>query len=251
MSCSEDLRVERADLDGAEPRVRAQLPPEPRVVGDVGRAHEQLGALAEIVEVAHRTGHSRARPAAHRDLARGGQAGIAPVAKGRVRGERLQQRKVATQPVERAYRRVRVGHADMDVQPADGRRDGVAEQLADSLVALLVGDLGGAFGCRGVRARAEQPGAGREHGAAELCETFDDLARAVADVGDQLDLTRMQLALDLALLERREALLDGRRRIRLAPADGVDEEQLLLGADGVRRGRVERVLDRYTSSSFL
>jgi hypothetical protein len=124
-------------------------------------------------------------------------------------------------------------------------------QRANPLVALLVGDLGLAFGCRWVRARAEQPGAGCEHGAAELRETCDDLACAGADVGDQLDLARVQLALDLALRERCEALLDGRGRVRLAPADGVDEEQLLLGADGVRRSRVECVLDRYTSSSFL
>jgi hypothetical protein len=61
----------------------------------------------------------------------------------------------------------------------------------------------------------------------------------------------VQLALDLALLERCETLLDGRGRVRLVPADGVDEEQLLLGADGVRRSRVECVLDRYPSSSFL
>jgi hypothetical protein len=61
----------------------------------------------------------------------------------------------------------------------------------------------------------------------------------------------VQLALDAAARERCEALLDGGRSIRLTAADGVDEEQLLLGADGVRRGRVECVLDRYTSSSFL
>jgi hypothetical protein len=61
----------------------------------------------------------------------------------------------------------------------------------------------------------------------------------------------VQLALDLALLERREALLDGSGGVRLAPVDGVDEEQLLLGADGVRRSRVECVLDCYPSSSFL
>jgi hypothetical protein len=102
-----------------------------------------------------------------------------------------------------------------------------------------------------MRARAEQPGAGREHGAAQLREAFDDLARAGADIGDQLDLARVQLALDLALLQQCEALLDGRRRVRLASADGIDEEQLLLGADGVRRSRVECVLDRYPSSSFL
>ena len=35
------LHVERADLDRSETRVRSQLPPEPRVVGDVGGARQQ------------------------------------------------------------------------------------------------------------------------------------------------------------------------------------------------------------------
>jgi hypothetical protein len=48
------LRVERANLDRAEAGVGAQLPPEPRVVGHVGRAHEHARGCDEVLEVAHR-----------------------------------------------------------------------------------------------------------------------------------------------------------------------------------------------------
>ena len=71
-----------------------------------------------------------------------------------------------------------VGHPDVDVQPADRRRDRVAEQVADALVALLVGDLGVALGRRRVRPRAEQPGAGRDDRAAQPAERADRLAGA-------------------------------------------------------------------------
>ena len=84
-----------------------------------------------------------------------GEAGVAAVAKRRVGAERLQQRQVAAQAVEGADRGLGVRHPDVDVRPADGRRDGVAEQVADALVALLVGDLGLALDGGGMRAGAE------------------------------------------------------------------------------------------------
>ena len=64
------LRVERADLDGAQTRMRAQLPPEPRVVRHVCRARQQSGQFAEVGEVAQRSWRARARPAAEAQLAR-------------------------------------------------------------------------------------------------------------------------------------------------------------------------------------
>ena len=178
--------------------MRAQLPPEPRVVGDVGRARQQRRGVAEVLEVAHRARHARARPAADRHLAGRGQAGVAAVAKRRVGGQGLQQREVPAQPVEGADRRLGVRHPDVDVQAADRRGDGVAEQVADALVALLVGDLGLAFGGRRMRARAEQPRARVDDGPPQAVEHVDRLAGAGADVGDELELTGVELALHRA-----------------------------------------------------
>ena len=59
-------------------------------------------------------------------------------------------------PLNVADRGLGVRHADVDVQPADRRRDGVAEQVADPLVALLVGDLRLALERRGMCSGAEQ-----------------------------------------------------------------------------------------------
>ena len=89
------------------------------------------------------------------ELARGGQAGVAAVAVGRVGADRLEQRQVAAQAVEHADRGVGVGHADVDVQRADRRRAGVAEQLVDALVAALLGELRVALDGRRVRAAGD------------------------------------------------------------------------------------------------
>ncbi len=146
------------------------------------------------------------------------------------------------QAVEGADRRLRVGHADVDVQAADRRRDGIAEQLADLLVALLVGDLALALLGRGMRAGAEQPDAGREHAGAQRCERASGLAGGRADVGDQLDLRGVQLALDFAG-DGPEPALHGGRGVDLATAERIDEEQLLLDADRVGALACECVLD--------
>jgi hypothetical protein len=162
------------------------------------------------------------------------------VAKGRVRGQGLQQREVAAQPVEGSDRRLGVRHPDMDVQAADRRGDGVAEQVADALVALLVGDLGVAFGGRRMGTRAEQPCAGVDDGPPQAVEHLDRLRRAGADVGDELELTRVQLALHRAL-HGPDPLLDGGRRVDLRPGRRIDQEQLLFDPDRERTARPERV----------
>ena len=131
--------------------------------------------------------------------------GVAAVAERRVGGQRLQQRQVAAQPVEGADRRLGIGHPHVDVQAADRRRHRVAEQVADALVALLVGDLGVALGGGGMRAGAEQPRAGGDDGPPQPVERVDRRAGAVADLGDQLDLAGVQLALHRPVDRRRPA----------------------------------------------
>jgi len=53
---------------------------------------------------------------------------------------------MAAQAVERSNRGVGVRHPHMDVQSTDRSGDRVPEQVADALVALLVGDLGRTLG---------------------------------------------------------------------------------------------------------
>ena len=163
------------------------------------------------------------------------------MAKRRVGRQRLQQWEVTAQPVEGADRRLGIGHPDVDVQAAHRGGDGVAEQIADALVALLVGDLGLAFGRTRMGARAEQPGARVDDGAAQAIERVDRLRRAGADVGDELELARVELALHRAA-HVTDPLLDRRRRVDLRAGDRVDEEQLLLDADREGLARPEGVV---------
>jgi hypothetical protein len=155
------------------------------------------------------------------------------VAKGRVGGERLQQRQVAAQPVEGADRGFGVGHADVDVQGGNRGRHGISQQVVDALVAGPVGDRCITLAGRGMRARPEQAGTGAEHGLAQAAEQADRLGGVAAHVGDELDLAGMQLALN-GPLHRAEALLHRLRRVHLASCQRIDQEQLLLDAQRER-----------------
>ena len=68
------------------------------------------------------------------------------------------------------------GMPDVDVGAADGVGPRVAEQVADALVALLVGDARLALGGGGMRARAQQPGARGQDGAPQPAQGADGLA---------------------------------------------------------------------------
>lgn len=76
----------------------------------------------------------------------------------------------------------------------------------------------------------------------EPAERTDRLASAATDVGDQLNQTSMQLALDRSV-NRAKPLLYRRRRVRLMAAHRINQEQLLLNADRERLSRAERVAE--------
>ena len=154
-----------------EPRVRAQLPPEPRVVGHVGRAGEQRAP-------SRRSPRSRASRAARPSAASRASSPRAP-RRGPVsrpwRNGELAASACSSGRWRRSPLKARIAVSASGIptwmcSPADRRRDRVAEQVADALVALLVGDLGVALGRRRMRARAEQPGAGRDDGAPQPAE---------------------------------------------------------------------------------
>ncbi len=73
-SSSSDVWASSARISTVPGAGGAQLPPEPRVVRNVCGAAEDRAGRAEVVEVAHRSRHAGARPAAHRELADRGQA---------------------------------------------------------------------------------------------------------------------------------------------------------------------------------
>ena len=137
---------------------------------------------------------------------------------------------MAPEAVEGADGGVGVRHAHVDVGPADGVGARVAQEVADALVALLVGDPGRALGRGGMRARAQEAGARRQHRPAQPAQGADGLAGVPAHVRDELDLAGVQLLLD-ATVDVAEPRHDGGRGIGLLTADGIDEEQLLLDSE--------------------
>ena len=105
----------------------------------------------------------------------------------------------------------------------------------DVLIALLVGDRSVVLTRRRMSARCEDPRPRLEHRATHPAKRSHGLARGAVDVGDQLDLTRMQLPLDRPL-DLAEPLEHRRRAVRLTPGERVDQEQFLF--DPVVRVRV-------------
>ena len=164
------------------------------------------------------------------------------MAKRRVRGQRLQQRQMASQTVEDPDRRLGVRHPDVDMQSSHRRCNRVPEQLADALIALLIGDLRLTLDRRRMRPRSQQPRPRLQNRPAQTAERTDRLASAATDVGDQLNQASMQLALDRSV-NRAKPLLYRRRRVRLMAAHRINQEQLLLNADRERLSRAERVAE--------
>lgn len=144
-----------------------------------------------------------------------------------------------SQPVEGADRGVRGRHADVHVQRRHRRGHGVAEQGADQLVALAVGDLGVALLGRRVGSGGDQARARGEHRTAQAVQHPDRLGRVLAHVGDQLDLAGVDLDLDLAAVRQLEPVQHVIARVHEPPRVGVGQEQLLLNAERVRLALAE------------
>ena len=91
-------------------------------------------------------------------------------------------------------------------------------------------------------ASSDDSSAGPDHRTPQLAELSDGIGRTNMNTGDQLDLARMQLPLDLAL-HVPEPSKHCLRRIRLMTGHWVDEEQLLLDAERKRPPRTEMVFE--------
>ena len=89
-----------------------------------------------------------------------------------------------------------------------------------------------------------RPGAGLGDRAPQGAQLGDGLGGGVAHARDQLDLARVELALDLAV-HLAEPVHDGLGRVDLLPRLRVDEEQLLLDAERERLPLAELVRLRH------
>ena len=101
------LGVHRPHLERAELRVRADVPPQERVVLDLGGRDDRVHRRLVVRPVRERARDVGARIAAEQLRPRGREAGVDPVPERRVRGQRLQHRQVRAHAVEGADRRSR------------------------------------------------------------------------------------------------------------------------------------------------
>jgi hypothetical protein len=119
---------------------------------------------------------------------------------------------------------------------------GIAEQIPDPLIAVLVGDLGIPLLRRGMGTGAEDARPGGEHGRAQRAEGRGDLTGGGQHVGDQLDLAGVQLSVHAAVhLSHRGHHTVG--AVDQPTGQGIDEEQLLLDSDGERRAGAELMVE--------
>ena len=79
------------------------------------------------------------------------------MAKRRVGRKCLEQRQITPQSIERANCGLRIRHPHVHMHPANRSHHSIAEQEANALVALLVGDQRVALGCGGMGPRREIP----------------------------------------------------------------------------------------------
>jgi hypothetical protein len=216
------LYVHPPHLDGAEARVRPHVPPEVGVVGDAGGGDQLVGDFEELVVAAEGARDFEARVAAQRSGAGAGEAGVEAFAKGRVGGDRLQQRQAQAHRVGDPDRRFRVRHADVDVEAGRGRVEDPGEVGLDGVVARFGDELDGAFVIR-VQAGAEQFRARRPHTPPQAPQLRQRLIGVGADPRLQLDLGGEDLGADTLGEDRvqaRDHLLGDRHQ---APAL-VDQE---------------------------
>ena len=136
------LAVADPDLDRAEPRVRADVPPDVRVVLEAVRADPALDEELVLVPRGERRRQAAARERVE-DLAPGRRkARVAAEPVRRVRGEREQLGEPRAQRVRSVDRLVGALHADVDVKAEDQLALGHPLHRVDQVaVALLLGDV--------------------------------------------------------------------------------------------------------------
>ena len=242
-------RVAHAHLDRAEARVRADVPPDVRVVGDAAGALEladDLGVVGVVAEARRRPGAGE-RGEHHLAARRQPRRLAAP--ERRRRGQREHLRQVHEQPVHHLDRLLRIVHRDVHVHAEDQLAPGDVLQLVDEgAVPVARGDA------LSLEER-ERMRAGRAEAAAFCARDVRDVAaqlrqrahhvgRSAADGRRHLEHRLHQLGVEAALML---ASLDGREHrvdvLHEIPRLGVEQHVLLLDAERVRVALAELVVE--------
>ena len=241
--------VADAHLDRPPLRVRADVPPDVRVVGDAARALELPDDRGVVLVVAEARRRARAREGGEHDLPARGEAGRLAAPERRARRQREERRELGEEPVDDLDRLVGVVHRDVDVHAEDelAPRD-VLELVDERVVAVLRGDplaLEEAERVRARRADAEALVAGDVADVtAERRELAHDVARGAADgcrdLEDGLHQLGVQPARELVALDRVEHHLDVLDEVETLR---VEEHVLLLDAERVRVAGAEPVVE--------
>ena len=242
--------VAHAQLDRAEARMRADVPPDVRVVGDAAGALEladDLGEVRVVLEPRRRAG-ARERGEDHLPARR--EAGRLAAPERRVRRQREQLGEVDEQAVHHLDRLLGVVDRDVDVHAEDQLAAGDVLQLVDELaVAVARGDplpLEEAERMRAGRRRSGSPRSARSRRRTSRSwrQGVQHVVGGAADRRRHLEHRLHQLGgdviLQLAVLDRREHRVDVLHEI---PRLGVEQHVLLLDAERVRIALAERVVE--------
>ncbi len=243
------LRVHLAHLDGSEPRMGAHVPPDERVVVEVARPRPPRPPPARHTRPSRENarGHAASRVRAHDREARARQAGVrrrtstgcsaaSPWSSGRCRAAR-----------SAPDRRLRVGRADVHVQRALRAcgGSGCASVWSSRAVALLVGQRTSpqrAVGCRPA-AISVAPASARAAARAACCSSAGGLAtrcgRPACAARPRTRTPRARPATPGSSICRQHL---ARRRCASWWIARIDQQQLLLHAEGERVGGSEGVL---------
>ena len=237
------LHVHLAHLDRPEPRVRARVPPDERVVVELPRRPRGLHRLSIFVPAGEEAGHSAARIRAHDREPRAREAGVRAEPVRAVRAQPLQQREVGAQPVQHLDRRVRIGSADVHVQRAFGR---APDQAAHRLV-----ERRGSAPCRSA-ARRPMRADGCRPAAISVAPAARAAARAASSAPRGLGSVR-QTGVRSSTSDANASCAASASGSSTAPSTSlgdvrelvavrIDQQQLLLHAEGERVGIAEGVL---------
>ena len=132
-----NLNVERAQLDGADLRMRTDVPPDVRVVIDTGGSDQLVRDLAEVLVVAELTRQLKARVAAH-DLRAGAVVtGVLALLEWRVCAESLEHGQVEAECVGDPHRGLGVWHPDVHMEAARRRSQEAGQIGPHRLIARL------------------------------------------------------------------------------------------------------------------
>ena len=132
-------RVADPDLDRPQARVRADVPPDVRVVRDAAGLLELSDDLRVVRVVAEAGRRPRARERGEDHLPGRREPGRLAAPEGRARREREQDRQLDEEPIHDLDRLLRVVDRDMDVQPEDELAAGHVLHLVDERAVPVAG----------------------------------------------------------------------------------------------------------------